>query len=80
MTIYSTPHSAIAVAVLTGSLTSNGGGARDVFTEQNMHPLVHVSPMIIIVAVATPLSPPPQHSPMFGHRASSQTLSNAQTK
>lgn len=28
----------------------------------------------IIVAVAVPCLPPPQHSPIFGHRASSQTV------
>ena len=36
---------------------------------------VHVSPMIMMVAVAVP-SAPPQHSPMFGHRASSQTVAS----
>ena len=50
------------------------GTHRLVFTEQNEHPLVHVSPMIIIVAVAFPSSPPLQHSPMLGHLASSQTV------
>lgn len=34
----------MAVAVFNGSLTSGGGGAREVFTEQNRQPRVHVSP------------------------------------
>ena len=63
----------MAIAVLMGSLGSGGGGARDVFTEQNIQPRVHVSPSIMMVAVANSLSLPPQHSPIFGHRASSQT-------
>lgn len=38
----------------------------------DLHPLVHVSPMSMIVAVAidsslTPSPPPPQHSPRLGH-------------
>ena len=37
-----------------GSSGSSGGGALDVFTEQNLQPRVHVSPMSIIVAVAVP--------------------------
>ena len=45
-----------------------------VFTEQNRHPLVHVSPISMIVAVAALLELPPQQSEMFGHRASSQTV------
>ena len=45
-----------------------------VLTEQKRHPRVHVSPPNIIVAVAALLSLPPQHSPMFGHFASSQTV------
>lgn len=32
-----------------------------------LQPLVHVSPMSMMVAVAVWPSPPPQHSPMFGH-------------
>jgi len=44
-TIYPKPHLEIASAVCSGSWGSKGGGARDVFTEQNLHPLVHVSPM-----------------------------------
>lgn len=52
---------------------SSGGGARAVLTEQNRHPRVQVSPINIIVAVAEP-SPPPQHSPIFGQRASLQGI------
>ena len=40
----------------------------------HLQPLVQVSPIIIMVAVATPSSPPPQHSPIFGHLASSHTV------
>ena len=36
-------------------------------------PLVQVSPISIIVAVALDLSDPPQQSPIFGHLALSQT-------
>ncbi len=46
---------------------------RDVLTEQNRHPRVHVSPMSIMVAVADDLDDPPQQSEIFGQRASSQT-------
>lgn len=42
--------------------------------ETNLQPRVHVSPRIIIVAVAVPVSPPDQHSPRLGHLASSQTV------
>ena len=62
---------------------SSGGGALEVFTEQNLErgalgrhqpqvaeenlqPLVQVSPINMIVAVAVPFSPP-QHSPILGH-------------
>lgn len=46
-----------------------------VLTEQNRQPLVHVSPMSIIVAVAADLPElPPQQSEMLGQRASSQTV------
>lgn len=38
-------HEAIADAVFVGSFASSGGGFRAVFTEQNRHPLVHVSPI-----------------------------------
>jgi len=37
-------------------------------------PRVQVSPMIMMVAVAVLPSPPPQHSPMLGHLASSHTV------
>src|SRR5215831_19091932 len=40
-----------------------------VFTLQKRQPRVHVSPRIMIVAV-----PAPQHSAMFGHAASFQTV------
>lgn len=46
----------------------------DVLTAQNLQPRVHVSPISMMVAVAVWPSPPPQHSPMFGQRASSQTV------
>ena len=62
--------------VFLGSSGSSGGGARLVLTEQNRHPRVHVSPITMMVAVATLSSPPPQHSPMLGHRASSQTVAS----
>ncbi|ANB13730.1 hypothetical protein AWJ20_4674 [Sugiyamaella lignohabitans] len=73
-TTYPRPHLAIASAVFSGSLGSNGEGLRLVLTEQNLHPLVQVSPINMIVAVALDLSEPPQHSPIFGHLASSQTV------
>lgn len=63
----------IASATLWGSAGSRGGGVLLVFTAQNEHPRVQVSPINIIVAVAVP-SLPPQHSPIFGHLASSQTV------
>ena len=69
--MYPTPHSAMACAVFSGSSSSGGGGVCDVFTAQNRHPLVHVSPSNITVAV--PVSPF-QHSPTFGHIASSHTV------
>ena len=57
-----------AKAVLYGSMVSIFKGL-PVLTEQNPHALVQISPKIIIVAV-----PRPQHSNMFGHLASSQTV------
>jgi hypothetical protein len=54
---------------LNGSNGSGGGGLASVLTAQNMHPRVHVSPSSMIVPV-----PPFQHSPMFGHCASSHTV------
>eukprot|EP00968_Pinguiococcus_pyrenoidosus_P004480 scaffold300_cov258-Pinguiococcus_pyrenoidosus.AAC.59 len=68
-TTYLMPHRATACAVLNGSLSSAAGGVGDVFTAQNRHPLVHVSPSNMIVPV-----PPFQHSPIFGHWASSHTV------
>ncbi|PAV86829.1 hypothetical protein WR25_04604 [Diploscapter pachys] len=69
---------ATALAVFSGSIGSSGGGLLAVLTEQNRHPLVQVSPMSMIVAVdRLPSScPPPQHSPKFGHLASSQTVAS----
>ena len=52
-----------------GSKASGSGGACDVLTAQNLHPLVQVSPNSMIVPV-----PPFQHSPMLGHCASSHTV------
>ena len=43
--MYPRPHRLIASAVFSGSCGSKGGGARDVLTEQNLQPRVHVSPM-----------------------------------
>jgi hypothetical protein len=54
----------------------NGAGVRLVFTAQKLQPRVQVSPIIMMVAVAVPSLPPPQHSPMFGQRASSHTVAN----
>lgn len=56
------------------SLGSKGPGCLAVLTAQKRHPRVQVSPISIMVAVAVWPSEPPQHSPMFGHRASSQTV------
>lgn len=75
MTIYYTPISCTASATLFGSCGSNGGGLRLVRTEQKRQPRVQWVPMTIIVAVAEPSSSsPPQHSPMLGHLAYSQTV------
>src|SRR3989344_5106151 len=60
----------IASLSFSGSCGSRGMPFLAVFTAQNLHPLVHVSPMTINVAV--PVSC--QHSAMFGHWASSQTV------
>lgn len=54
---------------MNGSNGSGGGGAAAVLTAQNMHPRVQVSPSSMMVPV-----PPLQHSPIFGHLASSQTV------
>ena len=50
------------------------GGAGLVFTEQKRQARVQVSPRSMMVAVATLDSPPPQHSPMLGHRPSWQIV------
>mmetsp|Transcript_38966 Transcript_38966/g.65509 ORF Transcript_38966/g.65509 Transcript_38966/m.65509 type:complete len:214 (-) Transcript_38966:476-1117(-) len=52
MTMYPTPQLFIASAVFTGSKGSRGGGALLVFTAQNLHPRVQVSPITMMVAVA----------------------------
>jgi hypothetical protein len=57
------------IRTLNGSNGSGGGGLESVLTAQNMHPRVQVSPRSMIVPV-----PPLQHSPIFGHCASSQTV------
>ena len=72
-TMYPTPHSAMALAVFSGSISSGGAGVAAVLTAQKRHPRVHVSPRIMIVAV--PVSPF-QHSPRFGHMASSHTVAS----
>lgn len=59
------------IHTLKGSKGSGSGGLESVFTAQNIHPLVHVSPKSIIVPV-----PPFQHSPILGHCASSHTVFN----
>src|SRR5919107_65802 len=69
ITTYLNPHSLIALATLSGSPASSKTTGLPLLTAQNLHPLVHMSPMIIIVAV-----PVPQHSDMLGHLASSQTV------
>src|ERR1700710_3026918 len=55
-------------ARFSGSLTSSGSG-RPWPTSQKGQRRVHLSPMIMKVAV-----PLPKHSPMFGQDASSQTV------
>jgi hypothetical protein len=62
------------LATFAGSSLSSGGGALLVFTAQKRQPRVQVSPMSMMVAVAVWPSPPPQHSPRFGHLASSHTV------
>src|SRR5919107_6111965 len=68
ITTYLKPHSLIALATLSGSPASSKNGL-PLLTAQNLQPRVHMSPMIIIVAV-----PVPQHSDILGHLASSQTV------
>ena len=70
-----TSHDAIASAVFSGSSSAGNGGRREVLTLQNRQPRVHVSPSTMIVAVAAPFLLD-QHSPMFGQRASSQTVAS----
>ena len=61
----------MVLAKLCGSFTSNGSG-RPCPTSQNGQRRVHLSPMIMNVAV-----PLPKHSPIFGHEASSHTVNNS---
>src|SRR5215217_8771620 len=68
ITTYLNFHSLIALATLSGSPASSKTGL-PLSTAQNLHPLVHMSPIIIIVAV-----PVPQHSDILAHLASSQTV------
>jgi hypothetical protein len=56
-------------AALTGSSASSQPRGLPVSTAQNRHARVQTSPINMIVAV-----PAFQHSPMFGHLASSQTV------
>src|SRR6266498_5031456 len=65
---YFNPHAFIAPATLLGSYGSSKAGL-PVLTAQNLHLLLHISPIIMIVAV-----PVPQHSEVLGHLASSQTV------
>ncbi|KAH3683602.1 hypothetical protein WICPIJ_005449 [Wickerhamomyces pijperi] len=65
----------MASAVFSGSFGSGLAGFLFVLTEQNLQPLVHVSPRSMMVAVASDFLPP-QHSPIFGHLASSQTVAS----
>ena len=68
MTTYFSFSAAIVLARFSGSLASSGSG-RPWPTSQNGQRRVHLSPMIMKVAV-----PLPKHSPMFGHEASSHTV------
>src|SRR5260363_121107 len=68
ITTYSSLSAAIVLARLSGSLASSGSG-RPCPTSQNGQRRVHLSPMIIKVAV-----PLPKHSPIFGQLASSHTV------
>src|SRR5437867_7294118 len=67
-TYLNSPHSLIAFATLCGSSASSKTGL-PLLTAQNLHALLHTSPITIIVAVPTP-----QHSDILGHFASSQTV------
>ena len=55
----------------SGSSGSGGAARSTVFTAQKRQRRVHSSPSTMIVMVAWS---PFQHSPMFGQRASSQTV------
>ena len=68
MTTYFSCSAAMVLARLSGSSASSGSG-RPWPTSQNGQRRVHLSPMIMNVAV-----PLPKHSPMFGHEASSHTV------
>ena len=68
-TTYSTPISASVRATFAGSSGSGGAVGLPALTAQKRHPRVQSSPMSMRVIV-----PPPQHSPMLGHWASSQTV------
>ena len=68
--MYSRASSFTAWARCSGSCGSSGGGA-PTFTWQKRQARVHTSPISITVAV-----PPPQHSAMFGQRASSHTVAS----
>ncbi|MNL33962.1 hypothetical protein D3C87_1559010 [compost metagenome] len=68
MTTYDSFIAAMVRARFSGSLVSSGSG-RPWPTSQNGQRRVHLSPMIMNVAV-----PLPKHSPMFGQEASSQTV------
>ena len=58
-------------AVFSGSSASSQPRGLPVSTEQNRQARVHTAPINMIVAV-----PAFQHSPMFGHLASSQTVAS----
>ncbi len=70
MTTYFSFNSAIVFARFSGSCISSGSGL-PCPTSQKGQRRVHLSPMIINVAV-----PLPKHSPMLGQEASSQTVTN----
>ncbi len=68
MTTYLSFSAAIVFARFSGSAASSGSG-RPWPTSQNGQRRVHLSPMIMKVAV-----PLPKHSPIFGQLASSHTV------
>ena len=69
MTACFSPMRPMASATRAGSVGSGGRPGSPVLTAQKPHARVHTSPRIMKVAV-----PRFQHSPMFGQRASSQTV------